>query len=43
MKTRKFYETYWKDYGDMVRFEDFRQMLGGIGMFRHSGFFKRKP
>jgi len=31
MKTRKFYETHWKDYGDMVRFEDFRQMLGGIG------------
>lgn len=31
MRSRKFYETYWKHYDDMVNFENFREMLGGIG------------
>ena len=31
MRGRKFYETYWKHYDDMVNFENFREMLGGIG------------
>ena len=31
MRSRKFYETYWKHYEDMVNFEKFREMLGGIG------------
>lgn len=31
MRSRKFYEAYWKHYEDMVNFENFREMLGGIG------------
>lgn len=42
MKTRKFYETYWKDYGDIVCFEDFRQMLGGIGYVQAQRLLQKK-
>ena len=42
MKTGKFYETHWKDYGDMVRFEDFRQMLGGIGYVQAQQLLQNK-
>lgn len=31
MKTRKFYESYFADYPDLVTLTQFRQMLGGLG------------
>ena len=31
MKTRKFYETLWSEYQDLVCLAEFRQMLGGLG------------
>lgn len=31
MKTRKFYESYFVDYPDLVTLAQFRKMLGGLG------------
>lgn len=31
MKTRKFYESYFADYPDLVTLAQFRKMLGGLG------------
>ena len=42
MRSRKFYETYWKHYDDMVNFENFREMLGGIGDVQARKLLQRK-
>ena len=32
MQSRKYYEAYWSQYDDVVTLNEFRKMLGGLGV-----------
>lgn len=42
MKTRKFYETLWSEYQDLVCLAEFRKMLGGLGEVQARRLLQKK-